>query len=149
MTLETILKLIKEDPLFIQIFHFDSDSEDEFTCMFSYDELHSASAYLKNWIYLTGLTTAALIGITESDKVIAIDFEGECFTLCTSFYHIPFRLVSLHLGHYRLKEILHSQEHEFYLKNLIQYAQWCSDNEIFIPEGYLKLLEKPSPEEYN
>lgn len=142
MTLETILKLIKEDPLFIQVFHFDGDSEEEFTCMFSYDELHRASVYLKHWIYLTGLTTAALIGITESNKIIAIDFEGECFTLCASFYHIPFRLASLHLGHYRLKETLHSPEHELYLNNLIQYAHWCADNEIVVPVGYLKLLEK-------
>lgn len=142
MTLEKILKLIKEDPLFIKVFHFDSDSEDEFNCMFSFDELHGASAYLKQWIYLTGLTNAALIGITESNKIIAIDFEGECFTLCSSFYHIPFRLMSLHLGHYRLKETLHSQEHELYLSNLVQYAEWCKDNEIFIPDGYLKLLER-------
>ena len=127
MKIKEIMKLIKTDEKFKNIFHFYSDSKSDFNNMLPTKELKKQFSFV-NWIYLTTISQATFIGIVEENKVFSMDSDGETFILCESFFEIPFEIIKDYLRGQNYKFKLHKEpEYTEYLNNLKFYANWCED----------------------
>ena len=136
---ETMI-LIKKDERLRTVFNFETDSQTNFNYMLTDEELRKQFSFV-DWIYMSTLSQATLIGIIEQGKIFAMDTDGETFELCESFFEIPFRLVKTYLRGKNYKFKLHNNsEHADYLKNLKFYANWCKENDINIDDKHLDIL---------
>lgn len=141
MQIKEIMKLIKTDERFKNVFHFYSDSKSDFNDMLPTKELIKQFSFV-NWIYMSELSHATLIGTLKNEEVFTMDDEGSTFILCKSFFEIPFRLIKTYLRGQNFKFKLHNEpEHTEYLNNLKFYAKWCEDNNIKIDPKYLEILK--------
>lgn len=135
-----LMKLIKKDEIFKNVFHFYSDSKSDFNDILPTQELRKQFSFV-NWIYMSKLSHAMLIGTLENEEVFTMDDEGSTFILCKSFFEIPFRLVKTYLRGQNYKFKLHNEpEYTEYLNNLKFYANWCKDNNIKIDSKYFDIL---------
>lgn len=140
MKIKEVMKLIKNDERFKNVFHFYSDSKSDFNDMLPTKELKKQFSFV-NWIYMSELSHATLIGILENEEVFTMDDEGSTFILFGSFFEIPFRLVKTYLRGQNYKFKLHNEpEYTEYLNDLKFYAKWCEDNNIEIDSKYLEIL---------
>lgn len=140
VNIKEIIKLIKTDEKFKQIFHFETDSKKDFNYMLPDKELREQFSFV-NWIYMSTISQATLIGLIEQEQVFTMDTDGETFILCDSFFEIPFRLIKSYFRSNNYKFELHSDpENKDYLDNLKFYKEWCQTNNINIDEKYLDIL---------
>lgn len=141
MNIKEVMKLIKNDERFSNVFHFYGDDKSHIYDMLPTAKLRKKFSFV-NWIYLTTLSQVALIGIIENNKVFTMDNEGDTFILCDSFFEIPFRIISTYLRKDNPKHYLHNNpNNKDYLENLKFYADWCKNNNIHIDEKYLEILK--------
>lgn len=141
MKIKELMKLIKTDEKFKNVFHFYSDEQSDFNDMLPTKKLRKQFSFV-DWIYLTTLSQVTFIGILENDKVFTMDSEGDTFILCDSFFEIPFRIISTYLMQDNPKYYLHNNpDHKDYLECLNYYATWCKNNNIKIEEKYLDILK--------
>lgn len=141
MNIQTIMQLIKKDERFKSVFHFETDSQRNFNFMLPTKKLRKQFSFV-NWIYMTYLPQATLIGVIENNKVFTMDNEGDTFILCDSFFEIPFRIISTYLRKDNPKHYLHNNpNNKDYLENLKFYVDWCKNNNIHIDEKYLEILK--------
>lgn len=141
MKIKEVMKLIKMDEKFKNVFHFYSDEQSDFNHMLPTKKLRKQFSFV-DWIYLTTLSQVTFIGILENDKVFTMDSEGDTFILCDSFFEIPFRIISTYLMQDNPKYYLHNNPaHKDYLECLNYYATWCKNNNIKIEEKYLDILK--------
>lgn len=138
MNIPTIMQLIKTNERFRNVFHFYGDDKSHVYDMLPTTKLRKQFSFV-NWIYLTTLSQAALIGIIENNKVFTMDNEGDTFILCDSFFEIPFRIIDIYFMEDNPKSNLHNDKQ--YLENLKFYADWCKNNNIHIDEKYLEILK--------
>lgn len=141
MQIKEIMELIKTDERFKNVFHFYSVAKSDFNYMLPTRELRKQFSFV-NWIYMSKLSHATLIGILESKEIFTMDDEGNTFVLCKSFFEIPFRLIKTYLRGQSYKFKLHNEpEYIEYLNNLKFYAKWCEDKNIKIDPKYLDILK--------
>jgi len=141
VSVKETMNIIKTDEKFKKVFHFETDSKTNFNYMIPDEELRKQFSFV-DWIYMSTLSQATLIGIIEQGKIFTTDTDGETFELCESFFEIPFRLVKIYLRGKNYKFKLHNDsDHEDYLENLKSYSQWCINNNIKIDEKYLDILK--------
>lgn len=133
MNIKELMKLIKNDERFSNVFHFYGDDKSYIHDMLPTSKLRKQFSFV-NWVYLTTLSQVALIGIIEDNRVFTMDNEGDTFILCDSFFEIPFRIISTYL----MKD---NPNHKDYLENLKFYEVWCKNNNINIDEKYLDILK--------
>ena len=138
MNIKEVMKLIKNDERFSNVFHFYGDDKSHVYDMLPTAKLRKQFSFV-NWIYLTTLSQAALIGIIENNKVFTMDNEGDTFILCDSFFEIPFNIIDIYFMEDNPKNNLHNDKQ--YLENLKFYADWCKNNNIHIDEKYLEILK--------
>lgn len=141
MNIKEIMRLIKNDERFSQVFHFYGDDESCVYDMLPTEKLRKQFSFV-NWIYLTNLDQVALIGVIKNDKVFTMDNEGDTFILCDSFFEIPFNLIAVYFMTKDFKCYLHNTpENKEYLENLKFYASWCKNNKIKLKDEYLEMLK--------
>jgi len=138
MNIKEVMKLIKNDERFSNVFHFYGDDKSHVYDMLPTAKLRKQFSFV-NWIYLTTLSQVALIGIIENNKVFTMDDEGSTFILCNSFFEIPFNIIDVYFMEDNPKNNLHNDKQ--YLENLKFYADWCKNNNIHIDEKYLEILK--------
>lgn len=138
MNIQTIMQLIKKDERFKSVFHFETDSQTNFNFMLPTKKLRKQFSFV-NWIYMTYLPQATLIGVIENNNVFSMDDEGSTFILCNSFFEIPFNIIDIYFMEDNPKSNLHNDKQ--YLENLKFYADWCKNNNIHIDEKYLEILK--------
>lgn len=141
MQIKEIMKLIKTDERFKNVFHFYSVAKSDFNDMLPTRELRKQFSFV-NWIYMSELSHATLIGTLKNEVVFTMDDEGSTFILCNSFFEIPFEVIDLYLRGQNYKFKLHNEpEYTEYLNNLKFYAKWCEDKNIKIDPKYLDILK--------
>lgn len=141
VSIKKTMILIKKDERLRKVFHFETDSKKNFNYMLSDSELREELSFV-NWIYMSTISQATLIGLIEKEQVFTMDTDGETFILCDSFFEIPFELVKDYVRCENYKISLHNKpEHKKYLENLEFYANWCKENDINIDKRYLDILK--------
>jgi len=141
INIKETIQLIKTDEKFRQVFHFETDSKKNFNYMLPDKELREQFSFV-NWIYMSTLSQATLIGTLENGEVFTMDDEGSTFILCNSFFEIPFNVIDIYFMVENPKDILHNNpKNKEYLENLKFYSQWCTNNNITINDKYLDILK--------
>lgn len=141
MNIKELMKLIKNDERFSNVFHFYGDDKSHIHDMLPTSKLRKQFSFV-NWVYLTTLSQVALIGIIEDNRVFTMDNEGDTFILCDSFFEIPFNIIDAYIRKRDFKHCLHNNpNHKDYLENLKFYEVWCKNNNINIDEKYLDILK--------